>query len=201
MSHSGVKFTQLFNIGNGLAGNSVMAIVNIPGDETMKVRVDQLGNYILANIAPNTNSNLGPIGNVTILGGSNGNVLATYGNGHLYWTNNFPPGGPNNSVQFQSNGVFAGSNAFIFDSSTETLTVTEIAIENLSVANTTGTSEQVLGIIDQATQQVGWKTLPTNYIEVGLRNGSSYTSSITVVLRKYPVKLRDGSFIEVETVN
>lgn len=201
MAHTGVKFTQLFNIGNNLAGNSIMAIDDIVGDETMKVRVDQLGNFILANIAPNTNSNLGPIGNITILGGSNGNVLATYGNGHLYWTNNFPPGGPNNSVQFQSNGVFAGSSAFVYDQSNQTLTVTEIAIENLTVANTTGTSEQVLGIVNQTTQQVGWKTLPTNYIEVGLRNGSSYTSSITVVLRKYPVKLRDGTYIEVETVS
>lgn len=44
-------------------------------------------NGTFANLTVTNSANLGAVGNITITGGSNGNVLYTYGNGALYWGN------------------------------------------------------------------------------------------------------------------
>jgi hypothetical protein len=86
MSVNGLKITQLNPIGANLAANTLFAVVDIPADETMKANVELVGNFILTNIAPNVGANLGPVGNVTILGGSSGYVLSTIdGLGNLAW--------------------------------------------------------------------------------------------------------------------
>ena len=86
MSVNGLKITQLNPIGANLAANSLFAVVDIPADETMKANVELVGNFILTNIAPNVGANLGPVGNITILGGSSGYVLSTIdGLGNLAW--------------------------------------------------------------------------------------------------------------------
>ena len=53
------------------------------------------------NFVATSTANLGAVGNVTITGGSNGNVLTTYGNGVLYWGT----GGGNGSSYGDSNVV------------------------------------------------------------------------------------------------
>jgi hypothetical protein len=157
-------------------------------------------------------TNLGAVANVRITGGTPGQTLSTYGNGLLYWGTDSTPGQPNNSVQFNSSNAFAGSANFTFDSSTSTLNVTNIDAGNI-VANTAnvgtltvgnlnlpvgnGTQQQVLGIIDQSTQQLGWKTVPVYYVTVNMRNGSNYLSSPDPVLRVYPVGQRDGTFLDL----
>ena len=81
-------------------------------------------------------SNLGPVGNITISGGTNGYVLQTDGAGHLSWTaqtgngGNGVPGGSNTQVQFNNSGNFGGSSNFTFDSSSNTVTVTGPLIAN-----------------------------------------------------------------------
>lgn len=65
------------------------------------------------------------------------------------------------------------------------------------VPNTSGTSQQVLGITDQSTQQLGWKTVPVNYVTVELRNTYSYLSSPVPVLRVYPIRTRSGTFLDL----
>ena len=263
---TGIEITQLTNIGTQLAANSVIPIVNLPLDETQKANVALLGNFILSNIAPNTTSNLGPVGNVIITGGTAGQVLHTYGNGHLYWgtdDNTFPggsntavqfnnngefggnsnftydvntnvltitgnvaagnlltdnllyangepwdlelPGGSNTAVQFNDDENFGGSPNFTFDKSTNTLAVTSIDVDNINIGNIEiqgvgpGTNQQVLGIVNGNTQQLGWKTIPVYYITIELRDGNTYLSSPNAVLRVYPLQQRDGSFLDLNT--
>lgn len=279
LRQDGVTITQLDNIGGNIAGNSVLPIVRLQDDTTYKTSVNLLGNYILNNVAPNVTVNLGDVSNIIINGGSNGFVLHTYGNGHLYWgvDDDAFPGGPNTAVQFNNNNEFTGTGNFTFDSSSNTLAVQGTIVANninsanfsgnfssftgntvvansisanditgnvgtLTVANiiadyieantingnlgnltagnisadyieaitvTTnnleilsagaGTNQQVLGIINQNTQQLGWKTVPVYYVNVGLRDGNTYLSSPNPVLRVYPVMQRNGSFVTVNT--
>jgi hypothetical protein len=180
------------------------------------------------NFTSTGNVSLGSIANLHIDGGSNGYVLHTYGNGSLYWDEDYAyPGGPNQAVQFKNGNIFDGSSSFTFDNTSNTLTVTNLVAGNITGnlgnlianhidANTIdvdtitignieiqgvgqGTSQQVLGIVDQNTQQLGWKTVPVYYITIELRDGNTYLSSPNAVLRVYPVQQRDGSFLDLNT--
>ena len=164
MAHLGVKITELPVMANMLA-NSAMPIVDMVLDETQQTNVAALGTFILNNIGPTVTSNLGSISNVTILGGSAGFKLTTHGNGTLYWSAdaNTMPGGSNTSVQYNNNGVFGGSNSFVFNSTSNTLTLSNIAITNNSnlgqVANVQilgGANGQVLST--DGAGNLSWKT-------------------------------------------
>lgn len=100
LRQDGVTITELDSISSNIAANSVLPIVEIQSDTTYKTSVELLANFILNSIIPNvtlnlgnanvanlnsTNSNLGSVSNVTILGGSNGYVLTTDGSGNLTW--------------------------------------------------------------------------------------------------------------------
>jgi hypothetical protein len=174
-------------------------------------------------ITVNGISNLGNVGNVKIYGGANRSVLVTDGQGNLSWGPDVVAAGPNTAVQYNNDGNFAGSSSFTFNQNTNTLAVTNVNVTDalefsgyaggkisFVAANTTnnidfivpdnaGTSQQVLGVINQSTQQLGWKTVPTYYIDVGLRTGGSYFAPPAPVLRVYPVRQRNGSFINVDT--
>jgi len=67
------------------------------------------------------------------------------------------------------------------------------------VPNSTGTIYQVLGVTaNAATQTLGWKTIPVQYLTITLRDGvSTTTAPYNVVLRKYPVTTRTGAIIQV----
>jgi hypothetical protein len=179
----------------------------------------------IINFTNTSNVSLGDVANLHIQGGSNGYVLHTDGSGNLYWDidDDAYPGGPNQAVQFNNNGNFDGSTNFIFDNTSNTLTVTNIVANNITGnlgnlianhidANTIdvdtitignieiqgvgqGTNQQVLGIVNQNTQQLGWKTIPVYYITIELRDGNTYLSSPNAVLRVYPLQQRDGSFL------
>jgi hypothetical protein len=144
MAHTGIKITELPQIAN-IAANSAMPIVELVLDETQQINVAQLGTYILGNIAPTVNSNLGSISNVTILGGAPGFKLTTYGNGSLYWSidANTGPNGSNTAVQFNNNGVFGGSNAFVFDSLSNLATILNANITNANVSSASVESLEV----------------------------------------------------------
>jgi len=174
-----------------------------------------------------SNLSLGNVANINITGGSNGQALTTDGNGILTWsTVAGSPGGFNTYVQFNDSGNFAGSSRFLFNKLSNTLTVSNVTVlgagntlsfqnaagnkvslaaptniaanVSFTVPNTVGTTQQVLGVIaDGASQTLGWKTVPTYYVTVNLRNGNSYLSSPNPVLRQYPIRLRSGSFLNV----
>lgn len=157
-----------------------------------------------------------------------GNVLTDhllYANGQP-WDLQLP-GGPNKAVQFNNNDSFDGSSSFTYDNDSNTLTVTNIVAGNITgnlgnlianhiTANTidvnditignlhipsvgNGTQQQVLGIVNQDTQQLGWKTVPVYYITVGLRDGTTYLSSPNALLRVYPVGQRNGTYMDTNT--
>ena len=86
---SGIKITELNAIGNVTANADVLPIVDVSAaanvGETLKITIQQLGNYVLSNVAPGIGANLGNVSNVTIEGGSSGYVLSTDGSGNLSW--------------------------------------------------------------------------------------------------------------------
>lgn len=202
------------------AGNAVTLIASTQ-------TANYSGNVTAGNLVVNGISSLGNVGNVSITGGTNGYVLSTNGSGGLNWVEQSggggTPGGGNTQIQFNDNGTFGGNANLTFNKTTNTLAVANVNVANSlafsslaggnisfvaanTAANvafivpvTSGTSKQVLGVIDQGTQQLGWKTVPTYYISVGLRAGGSYLAPPAPVLRVYPVRLRDNSFINVAT--
>jgi hypothetical protein len=213
MALTGITITELNNIGTDVTGSDILPIVNVDIDETQKITVQNFANFIISNLA-NTltltvsslnvlnTSNLHAVnanGNIKI---SNSNPLYGLFTDNLYYSNGAPwdleqPAGSNGAVQFNDNNDFGASNVFQWDNSSNTLSVQNL---NLFYANATtneGTSQQALGILDQANQTIGWKTLPTNYVEVELRDGNSYISSITVVLRKLPIRVRAGGYLDI----
>jgi hypothetical protein len=89
----------------------------------------------LNSVQANVSANLGNVANVRILGGNSNNVLRTDGTGNLSWFNlsGSLPGEPNTSVQFNDGGVFGGDSVFNYNKNTDTLSV-----PNLNVGNITG---------------------------------------------------------------
>jgi hypothetical protein len=116
------------NLGSGTA-NAVLTL----GVDNTRVWSDAL---TLNSVSVSGTSNLGSVGNITISGGTNGYVLQTDGAGHLSWTaqtgngGNGSPGGSNTQIQYNSDGSFAGSSNFTFDSSSNTVTITGPLIAN-----------------------------------------------------------------------
>lgn len=86
-------------------------------------------------------TDLGVIGNIKIYGGNGDQVLRTDGTGNLFWSNsnigagNALVGGSNTQVFFNNGTETLGTSTnFTFDTSTNTLTITNIASTNLSVS-------------------------------------------------------------------
>lgn len=181
------------------------------------------GFTIAGDLTVQDTSYLGDVSKVKIYGGANRSVLVTDGLGNLSWGPDIIAAGPNTAVQFNDAGNFGGSGNFTFNKNTSTLAVNNAEISDtlrfpgyaggavsfiaantsnnvgFIVPDTIGTSQQVLGIVDQDTQKMGWKTVPVYYINVGLRSGGTYLSSPDAVLRVYPVRQRDGSYLNVNT--
>lgn len=67
------------------------------------------------------------------------------------------------------------------------------------VPNSVGTVYQVMGITaDAATQTLGWKTIPVQYLTITLRDGvTTVTAPPDVVQRNYGLETRSGAFIEI----
>ncbi len=79
----------------------------------------ELGNSNIANVG-NINvtytANLGAVGNITITGGTNGQLLKTNGSGVLAWTSDTaPPAGSNREVQFNDDSTINASSNFTFN--------------------------------------------------------------------------------------
>lgn len=84
---------------------------------------------------------LGDVSQLSIAGGENGYFLQTDGEGRLTWSvagggnggGNTSPGGSNMQVQFNDQGVFGGDAGFMYDKTSNTLTIgNRIVSSNLS---------------------------------------------------------------------
>ena len=87
------------------------------------------------------NVDLGPVGNIFIGNGANGQVLKSFGaNGHVYWaTDSATPGGTNTQIQFNDSGNLGGNTGFTFDKATGVLSVTgNISAGNVGATTFTG---------------------------------------------------------------
>jgi hypothetical protein len=122
---------------NAIAGFSV-------GSDTVLEVIDSSANVSASNLTVSGQSNLGSVSNVKITGGTSGYVLSTDGTGNLSWiTNDAGVAGSNTQVQFNNAGAFGASANFTFNSTTNTLSVTNIVangsgLTSLNGANVTG---------------------------------------------------------------
>jgi hypothetical protein len=85
-----------------------------------------------------------PVGNLHVLGGTNGQYLQTDGAGNLDW-NTVPlsAGGNNTQIQYNNNGLLDGSSTFSFNNADNLVTVANIA--TTAVANLNNVSNVRIG--------------------------------------------------------
>ena len=145
-------------------------IINI-GDKTIISDANGIGfgaalfNQANANIANlrTAYANLPDTANIKIPGGTSGAILKTDGNGNISWgaPSSFVSGasGSNTQVQFNDANLMAGSANFVFNKTSNTLTVDRIiangaALTSITAANITGTvsSASVAGTISANAQ-------------------------------------------------
>jgi len=154
MANTTIKITQLPSIGNALAANTVLPVVNTAGTAiTQKTTVGNIANFTLSqagnslppaflsslaySVANAAQPNITSVGTLNIntlhiSGGTNGQYLQTDGTGNLSWAaggsgGNGSPGGSNTQVQFNNAGTFGGAPNFTYNSNTTTLTVPNIS--------------------------------------------------------------------------
>lgn len=93
--------------------------------------VDRNGNVIANGLQVTNLTDLGAVGNITITGGTSGQVLTTDGSGVLSFTTvattPVTPGGATTSIQYNVGGVFTGDDFLVYNASTGTLTSNRFA--------------------------------------------------------------------------
>ena len=196
-SNTSIKISQLPNIGNALAPNTSLPVVNLAGTAiTQKANVQIVGNLILAGagtanfvsarlanlaytVANSYQPNITQVGNLNIntfkvSGGINGQYLQTDGTNNLSWvtgggTGNGVVGGSNGQIQFNDAGNFAGSSLLRWDESNAALYAT----------NFVASGALVYGNIDAITVNISSNVVPNaiytdNYLYA---NGSPFIGS------------------------
>jgi hypothetical protein len=113
---------QLSNItGANITGSVPLATTAATVSSAVQSNITSLGTLTVLNV--NGVSTLGPVGNVRITGGSNGQFLQTNGAGNLAWaTPVAAAAGSNTQIQFNNNGVLAGSANLTFNGTTVAVT-------------------------------------------------------------------------------
>lgn len=141
---------------NSITGN-VITSNSFTGNylsQSLQSNITSLGNLSSLTVTGNVsfvgsgNVSLGSVSNVKIAGGINGYVLTTDGTGNLTWENpgsgQGNPGGSNTTIQYNNNGNFAGSNAFVFNSVSNAVSLSG----NLTTKNITSNNQTVYGVIN-----------------------------------------------------
>lgn len=175
--------------------------VDIPDD------IDLVGNltaeYITANVTLASSGNLSITGNANV-----GNIGATgfYGN-HIGAVDGVVGGTTPNAATFTtatSSNIFGanitanGVGSFVSFANaagnyTKFVTPTNISNSSYYVPNTAGGIHQVMGVTATgATNTLGWKTVPVQYVTVSPRTGGSFSAPYTPILRKLPLLTRAG---------
>ena len=141
---------------NNITGN-VITSNSFTGNylsQSLQSNITSLGNLSSLTVTGNAsfvgsgNVSLGSVSNVKIAGGINGYVLTTDGTGNLTWENpgsgQGNPGGSNTTIQYNNNGNFAGSSAFVFNSVSNAVSLSG----NLTTKNITSNNQTVYGVIN-----------------------------------------------------
>ena len=111
-------------------------------------------------------SNLGPIANVTITGGSNGNVLTTYGNGTLYW--GAAGSGSSSNISNGNSNVNAG---------TANGNITVSVAGNSNIAVFTGTGVNIAGTLNATGNVTAGNVSGGNVVTANYLTGTLTTAS------------------------
>jgi hypothetical protein len=147
VSNSNTLTIEELPIGDTLVADNI----KVTGDLTVIGNINaDLGNVVVENLTVEGQTNLGQVGNVTITGGSNLNVLSTDGTGNLAWrdiqSEIANAAGSNTYVQFNNNNLFGASANFTYNTDTNILRVNGTAnVNNLE------TSFANLGFISNIT--------------------------------------------------
>lgn len=113
-----------------VANASTLVLEEVPAVDTI----------LIDNLNVTATANLGAVGNITITGGTNGQLLKTDGNGVLTWTSDTsPPSGSNTQIMFNDAGNMNAVSNFTFNKFTNNVTVTGNII-GTGTANITGTA-------------------------------------------------------------
>lgn len=177
--------------------------IDIPNNITISGNL--IADTIIANTSLSSLGNLNVTGNI-ISGGISANSFTGNFSGALNGTigGTTPNSGAFTSVTASSNitGNIHASSYIRFANTggyyTDFKAQSNVSNSSFYVPNSAGTVQQVLGITqDGATQTLGWKTIPTQYLSVSPRIGASFQVSSTPVLRVYPISVRSGGFLNV----
>lgn len=113
-----------------VANASTLVLEEVPAVDTI----------LIDNLNVTATANLGAIGNITITGGTNGQLLKTNGAGVLSWTNDTsPPAGSNTQIMFNDASSMNAVANLTFNKFTNNLTVTGNII-GTGTANITSTA-------------------------------------------------------------
>lgn len=145
------------NIGGDLA---VTQNVTVGGNVTVQGSINaNLGNVVVENLTVEGQSNLGPVGNITITGGSNNYVLRTNGSGNLTWANIQSEianaAGSNTQVQLNNNNLFGASANFTFNTDTNTLHVQGTANISTGLFNGANAGTANIGNLNSINSDLG----------------------------------------------
>ena len=114
--------------------------------------IDRNGNVIANSLQVTNLVDLGQVGNITITGGTSGQVLTTDGAGTLTFTtvavDPVNPGGANTSIQYNSSGVFAGDDFFTYNSANGAVRANAFIGNGRQLSNIAGPN--VVGIVANA---------------------------------------------------
>jgi hypothetical protein len=149
---------------------------------------DNIGLASITNLITN-NIRPGVIEDNTFSTGSNNQVLASDGSfsNNLVWVNQYAPGAPFNSIQFNDNGVFGGSANFVRNPSTNAVNINgNLGIGSLTAPpdrlTVNGSNATASVITDTATAQVVIRTSDTNQKQFTFQvNGPANTGDITSI--------------------
>jgi hypothetical protein len=105
-----------------------------------------------ANVSILGTSTLGPIGNVKITGGVNGQAIVTDGTGNLSFVTAATLAGANTEIQYNNNGVFGAEPFLTYDSDTRTLYAYNTSTRSLSSPGTYALNITSAGVINMYQQ-------------------------------------------------
>jgi len=133
-----VIYATYYRFANGQPFNSS------PGGNNTQLQYNNNGSFAgIPNVTWNGNIlNLGTVDKLSIGGGLNGYFLQTDGTGNLTWApagngggGNGSPGGSNAQVQFNDEGNFGGDAGFVYNKTTDILSVNNVTVSANVTAN------------------------------------------------------------------
>jgi len=190
-----------------ITGSPVTTTGNVTIDipDNITISGNLIADTIIANTSLSSLGNLNVTGNI-ISGGISANTFTGNFLGALNGTVGgiAPNAGAFTAITASSNitGNIHASSYIRFANAggyyTDFKAQSNVSNSSFYVPNSAGTVQQVLGITQTgATQTLGWKTIPTQYLSVAPRIGASFQVSSTPVLRVYPISVRSGGFLNV----